>query len=497
MYCIDCGKKLGLNGKDCELCVAEKDVALEAMRTVYIEDPSPVENASIALDPGSKVFDRYTIIERIGKGGMGVVYSAADQLTNRNVAIKLISPEIYSKSFNTRELIFEGIAARDIRHENVVSVYDVGEFENTTFVVMELLDGQTLRQWHRQQLYNDVIDIPLQTIENIMMGILNGLSQAHGSGIIHRDLKPENIMLVSDPADGAGCVKILDFGLARAAQNRSQHFSGTARGTASYIAPEQLTHSGLETETADIYAVSKIIFELLVGSLPDGHWQAPSTFRSDVSKQLDDLIQSGLSVRPTMRPSTTGQFKSLMLAGLKSPTETANSSSYLKKIFRNKKLSLPKFRRVASTAPVDAQVPANSEHEFSADAPIPKRLNSEGPGSTLRTIAERARPIVRIGLCSLLISLFVILLSQHIGSSGDSIDDAVFSVLFLLLTVIALMSIRRPLVLRYLIFLLVLTSLIFILFDGYMSGERALVSAVFASLTAAIWFWELKASKTV
>ena len=390
------------NGKDRQTSetvsgATDQNTDFDGLETVYPETLETPETSLKILEPGALFCDRYKIVSRIGSGGMGVVYQAVDQLTERSVAIKLIKKEMLVNGSSADQLISEGILARDIRHENVVSVYDVGLSDDVPYVVMEFLEGMTLRQWHRQKLFEKVVDLPLSTVENIMAGIIDGVSQAHKAGIIHRDLKPENVMLIGDPEAGPVVVKVLDFGLARATQNRSQHFSGTARGTASYIAPEQLTHPGLETEAADIYAISKIFYELLVGSLPDSHWQAPSEFRDDVPEELDELINRGLSARPDRRPESAAQLKARMISALQKQSET------------------PRPRRNRnSTHSIVSKIRSVFDTIFNSSEPAKSTKSHKRSWLT-----SDANPRIRIALCLLCIAVVIGTTAYMINSSGS------------------------------------------------------------------------------
>ncbi|MEM6651942.1 MAG: serine/threonine-protein kinase [Pseudomonadota bacterium] len=261
------------------------------------------------LEAGSQFADRYTIEEVVGRGGMGVVYRATDKLSEKTVALKLIRPERLSGANAIKKLISEGITARDIRHSNIVAVYDVGESEGQPFVSMEYLGGESLRAWHRRKTQNRE-DIPLIIACRIVAETLKGLSAAHESGVIHRDLKPENIVLTSEPAEEATPLKILDFGIARATggAQTSSTGTGTGLGTPHYMAPEQITNPDSAGPAADFYSLSVMFYELLMDVVPQGHWQPPSGGRSDVPIGIDNLIEEGLSNRPANRPQTAKAY---------------------------------------------------------------------------------------------------------------------------------------------------------------------------------------------
>lgn len=264
------------------------------------------------LEPGEKFAGRYEIGEIVGRGGMGVVYRAQDELANKEVALKLIRPERLAGENAIKRLISEGITARDIRHPNIVAVYDVGEADGQPFVSMEYLGGKSLRTWHREKVQQRE-DVPLRVAARIIAEILDGLKAAHDAGVIHRDLKPENIILVDEPRDKAAPLKILDFGIARAAGDALESGTGTGLGTPRYMAPEQITNADSAGPPADLYSVSVIFYELLVDVLPQGHWQPPSGGRSDVPQGIDALIEKGLSNRPANRPQSAKLYRQALV----------------------------------------------------------------------------------------------------------------------------------------------------------------------------------------
>ncbi len=265
-----------------------------------------------ALEPGTEFAARYMIEEIIGRGGMGIVYKAKDNLTEQIVALKLIRTDRLGGEGAIRRLISEGITARSIRHPNVVAVYDVGDADGQPYVSMEYLRGDSLRGWHRKKIQARE-DIPLRIAARIVAEILDGLKAAHDSGVIHRDLKPENIILLDEPTETAAPLKILDFGIAQATTNALDSNTGTGIGTPRYMAPEQITHASSVGPAADLYSVSVLFYELLVDVLPQGHWQPPSGGRSDVPAAIDALIEKGLSNRPASRPQAATEYRKALV----------------------------------------------------------------------------------------------------------------------------------------------------------------------------------------
>ena len=318
--CPKCGTAVEADARFCESCgfdLSSQEVDFDAMRTIggleTYDDTvvRPGSNVTV-LEPGTVFADRYEIQAVIGRGGMGVVYKAADTLTKQTVALKLIRPERLIGTNAIEKLIAEGVTARDIRHPNIVAVYDVGQSNGQPFVSMEFLEGQSLRAWHREKVQSNE-DVPLRIAARIIAEIMDGLNAAHTAGVIHRDLKPENIILMSDPADDKAPLKILDFGIARAAGAALESGTGTGLGTPRYMAPEQITNADSAGPPADIYSSSVIFYELLVGVLPQGHWQPPSGGRSDVPTGIDELIEKGLSNRPANRAQSASEYRKALV----------------------------------------------------------------------------------------------------------------------------------------------------------------------------------------
>jgi serine/threonine protein kinase len=259
------------------------------------------------LTAGEEFDGRYAIDRCVGAGGMGVVYVARDRITARQVAIKLIKPSLVASASAKQRFLREGILTRDLRHKNIIAMYDVGEVHGQLYLVMEYLAGDTLRTYLRRKI-RGVEDVPLDVTLGIIRNILEGLSAAHDAGVVHRDLKPENIVLLGDPDEGQMGLKILDFGIARTLDNDAgrQVTSSTSSGTLLYMSPEQRTAADSVGPPADLYAVSAILFELLVGVPPSG--ASLSRERPDLPASLDAIVEKGLSTRARRRYQTASEY---------------------------------------------------------------------------------------------------------------------------------------------------------------------------------------------
>ena len=309
-FCPKCGFAAGQQSAEPEAPVSK---TVDGLKTIDGTSTKPHKDQSKQKDlaPGTVFAERYTIEAVVGRGGMGVVYRAADKLANQTVALKLIRPERAVGEAAIKRLIAEGTNSRNIRHKNVIAVYDVGEVDGQPFISMEYLDHGSLRAWHRQQALNRET-VPMRVAARIIMELLDGLQAAHGVGIVHRDLKPENIILVGEPDDKTAPLKILDFGIANSTGG-PETSTGTGMGTVGYMAPEQITNPAAAIDSADLYSLSVIFYELLMDVQPVGHWQPPSGGRSDVPYGIDQLIEDGLSNRPASRPQSAVEYRKRLI----------------------------------------------------------------------------------------------------------------------------------------------------------------------------------------
>ncbi len=207
---------------------------------------------------GKMLDNRYEIIECIGTGGMAVVYKARDHRLNRLVAVKILKPELASDADFRRRFHDESQAVAMLSHANIVSVYDVSRSDGLNYIVMELIDGLTLKQYMQRR------GTPLNWREalHFITQIMRALSHAHSRGIIHRDIKPHNIMVLRD-----GSVKVTDFGIAQLASAAQNTMTQEAIGSVHYISPEQAKGSHVDCRT-DIYSAGVVLYEMLTGRLP-------------------------------------------------------------------------------------------------------------------------------------------------------------------------------------------------------------------------------------
>src|SRR5712692_1572193 len=194
---------------------------------------------------------KYEVIERIGRGGMGMIFKAHDPVLDRPVALKVISSEIEVTDELRARFFREAQACAKLSHPNIVTVYDMGEDDGRLFIVMELLEGQELRR-----LITPGTSLTLEDKLSVMVQACGGLHYAHQKGIVHRDIKPGNIFLLRN-----GQVKILDFGIAHMATTEGLTRTGLIMGTLRYISPEQVR--GRADHRSDIFSIGAVFYEVL------------------------------------------------------------------------------------------------------------------------------------------------------------------------------------------------------------------------------------------
>lgn len=229
-----------------------------------------------------KSISHYTIIEKIGEGGMGIVYKAEDTRLHRLVALKFLPHSSLPDQAGRERLFHEARAAAALRHPGICTVYDIEEVDGRIFIAMDYLEGRTLK---------DIIaggPLPIDEAVRITAQIADALETAHQKGVIHRDIKPENVMVTS-----GGQAVLMDFGLAKSWAATAKTKTGTILGTAGYMSPEQAQGSDVDHRT-DIWSLGALLYELIGGKAP---------FQSDLPQALVYLIISQEPVPlTTMRP---------------------------------------------------------------------------------------------------------------------------------------------------------------------------------------------------
>ena len=237
---------------------------------------------------GQKINDRYQIIRTIGEGGMANVYLAHDTILDREVAVKILRGDLADDEKFVRRFQREAISASSLSHPNIVEMYDVGEDEGQYYIVMEYVEGKTLKSLVKRRG-----KLTLTEVVDIMLQLTSAVACAHDSYIIHRDIKPQNVLIKDD-----GTVKITDFGIAMALNSNELTQTNSVMGSVHYLPPEQANGSG-STIKSDIYSLGILMFELLTGKLP---FKGENAVEIAI-KQMKEKIPSVVAIDPLIPQS--------------------------------------------------------------------------------------------------------------------------------------------------------------------------------------------------
>lgn len=326
-FCGDCGTKLS----------SLEDIPFSQTKTLR----SPLKT----LEKGSTLAGKYSVIEPIGKGGMGVVYKAEDIRLKRTVALKFLPEELLEYREASERFIREARATAALSHPHICTIHEINEEEAEPFIVMEFIDGQSLRQKiaGKPMDQSQALDIAIQAAE--------GLMEAHKKGIVHRDIKPGNIMITT--ADQA---KIMDFGLAKMSGESLITKEAVTMGTAAYMSPEQVRGEILDHRT-DIWSFGVVLYEMLTGQVPfKGDYEQSlmyaivnkepeqiSRIQADISRELENVIHTALTKDPAERYQSMGE----LLDDLKAVAEGVKPLKAKARLFRGKILGLKKIHAYA------------------------------------------------------------------------------------------------------------------------------------------------------
>lgn len=260
---------------------------------------------------GRLIDERYRIDELVGSGGMAYVYKATDITDGKTVAVKVLKPEFYDNTELTRRFKNESKAIALLSHPNIIRVFDVSFTDEMKCIVMEYIDGITLKEYLEMQG-------AISWKETVFFGgqILSAVAHAHKKGIIHRDLKPQNILLLSD-----GTIKIMDFGIARFARSETKTITDKAIGSVHYISPEQARGEATD-QRSDIYSMGVIFYEMLTGRLPfdadspvsvaikqiELDAPLPTVINREIPQGLEDIILRAMQKDPSYRYQNVEQM---------------------------------------------------------------------------------------------------------------------------------------------------------------------------------------------
>ncbi|NLD46982.1 MAG: Stk1 family PASTA domain-containing Ser/Thr kinase [Clostridiaceae bacterium] len=278
---------------------------------------------------GKVLGNRYELIEKIGGGGMALVYKAKCGLLNRFVAVKILRPEFTNDEEFVMRFRVEAQAAASLSHPNIVSIYDVGHEGDIHYIVMEYVNGITLKEYIDQKGPLD-----WKEVVNISIQICLAIENAHKNHIVHRDIKPHNILFT-----GEGIAKVADFGIARAVTSSTITMAGSTIGSVHYFSPEQ-ARGGFTDEKSDLYSIGIVMYELLTGQVPFNgespvavalkHLQdepsEPIELRADIPKGLNDIIMKAIQKDQVKRYQTVTELLGLLYRILKEPDVVFSSN---------------------------------------------------------------------------------------------------------------------------------------------------------------------------
>ncbi|WP_026701016.1 Stk1 family PASTA domain-containing Ser/Thr kinase [Salibacterium aidingense] len=312
---------------------------------------------------GKRISERYEIMEMIGGGGMAHVYRGQDVILERPVAVKVLQPQYNEDEEFIRRFHREAQAATSLAHPNIVNIYDVGEEANLYYIVMEHIDGVTLKEKIQQQG-----PLPLEQAVQLMEQILGAISHAHANHIVHRDIKPHNILLNEE-----GEAKVTDFGIARASTAATITHTNSVMGSVHYMSPEQ-AKGGVITTKSDIYSLGVVLYEMVTGSLP-------YTGDSAVSIALKHL-QEPLPAPSEKRPGLPQSLENAVVKATAKKPEDRYANT--QEMHRDLQTSLSKERR--NEAPFILPV----DEEATKAVPIIKEENGDG-SATLNARSDTTR----------------------------------------------------------------------------------------------------------
>jgi serine/threonine-protein kinase len=331
---------------------------------------------------------RYRLIERIGSGGMSVVYRAQDLSLGRIVAVKVLHESLTDDEGFLRRFQREAHAAANLSHPNIVTVHDIGQDGDRHYIVMEFVDGRTLKQLVRLQnqtgrplAVGQVLDLAIQ--------ICAGIGYAHRANLIHCDVKSQNILVTRDER-----VKVADFGIARAMSEATQHtLDSQIWGTPHYFSPEQAAGQGA-TPASDVYAIGVVLFELLTGRLPFvaethtalalKHMHEPppraSEFNPLVPPQLDQILQKVMAKEPAARYRTGDQFGRILSAYRESTLQATGPISLLELEMPTYEQTTAVYAQPQGDYPVEGEIIIHSPAAYPpAGRPVAATMNGDKP----------------------------------------------------------------------------------------------------------------------
>ncbi len=367
---------------------------------------------------GMIVGDRYEILEKVGVGGMAEVFKGKDHKLNRFVAVKVLKEEFRENSGFVKKFKEEAQAAAGLAHPNIVNVYDVGDEKGIYYIVMELVEGITLKSYIERKGY-----LTVKEATSIAIQVSAGLEVAHNNQIVHRDIKPQNIIISRE-----GKVKVTDFGIAKA--TTSQTTTSTAMGSVHYASPEQ-ARGGYVDHRSDIYSLGVVLYEMVTGRVPfDGdtavavavkHLQEnmvpPETYNSAVPYSLSQIIKKCMEKSPDRRYQDIGDLLSDLKQSLMDP-----EGDFVKMVDLDSQARTTVMKK-NTTAKVKAARKIEPDEEEEDDEDEEEDEDEDDDDEELSPAVERVMTIAGVVLAVIIVVVMLLLFSRILGIGGKDKDE--------------------------------------------------------------------------
>jgi serine/threonine-protein kinase len=400
--------------REVESLLSSLDSAESFLETPAVADiADALDSKSLELENG-RTFAHYQIIRRIGEGGMGIVYLGRDLRLDRLVAIKLLNKRYERHEDNIRRFVREAKAASALNHPNILTIFEIGEYDESHYIVSEYIEGRTLREIIKGET------MELRTIVDITAQIGNALAAAHKTRIVHRDIKPENIIVRDD-----GYVKVLDFGLAKLlpenvsgvfdkgmVQTQNTTASGMILGTVNYMSPEQARALSIDHRT-DIFSLGVVLYEMITGVAPFKADTAADTIaaiiqreppppgrtRNDVPEELDNIVAKMVEKDRTARYSSAEELSTELkqlqrrlefetdLEGTSQPNRQMEAATQVLSLTRAKRISRRETSNSIAVLPF-ANMSADQENEYFCEGLAEELLNALAKVEDLKVAAR-------------------------------------------------------------------------------------------------------------
>lgn len=368
------------------------------------------------LNEGTFLVDRYEILEKVGAGGMSDVYKAKDHILGRYVAIKVLKQEFSEDRNFVTKFRTEAQSAAGLEHPNIVNIYDVGSDDGLYYIVMEYVEGITLKTYIEkkgQLSFKESVSIAIQ--------VARGIEAAHNKEIIHRDIKPQNIMISTE-----GKVKVTDFGIARAASSNT--ISADVMGSVHYASPEQ-ARNGFVDARSDLYSLGIVMYEMITGRVPfDGdttvavaiqHLQEeivpPSTYASNIPVSFEQIIMKCTLKNPDRRYQTIAELLADLRRSLVSPDEDFVVMTPLVDNSKTKIITDEDIKEIKDVSPA-AMVGETASATMGNDADFDEEGDEDD--DDLNPKFDKAITIMVIGVAALIVIILIYFIGAIAGIWG-------------------------------------------------------------------------------